>query len=544
VPDHEVSSASAPVSRPRSVFARLAPVLRYRPNVLLVVALVWFAAALYAVLWTWGLDPLVFPAPDEAVVRYAADLIRKHQAPFLALPVADPEDLFHPRSWITLGDKAWPSYAPVSFYVYGWILRAHTAGLLLVAALPASAVSAFSAGVGLLLPRPRRWLSLLAPAMAFPATYWLLRPWVNMSPLLIGVCWCLLFWAQWRVTERAGWLVAALVCLGFSAAVRPDYAAYLFVVALLFTVAARPQGWKLTFALVVSSGVLALAANMLLNKLITGHALRAAYQVAVDRQWGPEPDHQIPGLGMLHSLLVPMGLPTLRVFATTFSKYWLHMGPVALLLFGQLALVPLVLRGSRFSCISKAAGVLVILFFVASRLQDAVYGALVQHGEMQHSVPRYLAPVYLVSVLPPLLFLGWCRKRLVLVVGAAALAVLAASGGYQVWTQGSASLRFINGYVQDKQYVIRVLSRTIPSDATVYTASEDKWLWSRWRVCVIENDGATASSIARALEANLKVFVVQPGLAPQIRHLAAALKRKHISLVRVDASRGVYRVDR
>src|SRR3954471_15028089 len=91
-----------------------------RPSLLVVIACVWFAASFFAIVWTWGLDPVIFPTPDEAQVRQAAGLIGKHQAPFLPVPIIDTEDLFHPRGWLTLGDKAWPSYAPVSIYCYGW----------------------------------------------------------------------------------------------------------------------------------------------------------------------------------------------------------------------------------------------------------------------------------------------------------------------------------------------------------------------------------------------------------------------------------------
>jgi hypothetical protein len=508
-----------------------------RPSLLVVIACVWFAASFFAIVWTWGLDPVIFPTPDEAQVRQAAGLIGKHQAPFLPVPIVDAEDLFHPRGWLTLGDKAWPSYAPVSIYCYGWLLRAGLIGLVLIVALPASGVAAFSAGVGLLLPPGRRWLALLTPALAFPALFWILRTWVNISPLLIGCSWSLFFWAKWRGTGQSGWFAASMLALGFGAAVRPDYAPYLFVVALLFSVAASPASWRLVLAYVATSGVLAVGANLVLNKVITGHALQAAYQVAVDRQWGPEPDSKIPGLGMLRSLIVPMGLPTLSVLGTAFRKYWLNMGPISLLLFGQLALVPLVLRGSRMSRALKVLGVLAILLFTVSRLQEGLYGAVIATGEVQHSVPRYLTPVYLIAVLPPVLFLGQCERRLVLIPGTVLLVALALTGGYGIVEPGLGSLRFVKEFVREKQVQFDILSRIIPPGAVVYTALDDKWLWSRWRLACIDKDDATATSIGRAMDAQLPVYLFMPP-----KHLLVALKRRKLGLVRVDARRSVWRM--
>ncbi|MEO6600854.1 MAG: hypothetical protein ABIQ16_13330 [Polyangiaceae bacterium] len=518
----------------RSVQARFC-----RPNVLVLIALAWFAAAFYAIVWTWGIDPLVFPTPDEAAVRYAADLIGKHHAPCLALPMADPEDLLHPRSWLTLGDKAWPTYAPVGFYVYGWLLRAGFVGRVVLIAMPASGVAAFSAGVGLLLPQDRRWLALLTPALAFPMLFWILRTWVNISPLLIGCSWCLLCWAKWQETDRSSWLAAALFFLGFGAAVRPDYAAYLFVVVSLFSLAARPARWRLIIAVVGASGVLAVSANMALNKVITGHALQAAYQVAVDRQWGPEPEHGIPGLGILRSLVVPMGLPTLAVLGTAFRKYWVDMGPIALLLFGQAAIVPLVLRGPRLSRILKVLGVLAILLFMVSRLHEGLYGAATQSGEVQHSVPRYLTPLYLIAVVPPVLFVARARSRLLFIPGTLLLAALALSGAYEISVHGFGSQRWLKGYVHGKLGELEALSRVIPTDAIVYSAAEDKWLWSRWRVASIDNENASAVSIARAVDAQLAVYVIAPS-----RRLNVALSRQHISLARVDGRHRVYQAAR
>jgi hypothetical protein len=134
--------------------------------------------------------------------------------------------------------------------------------------------------------------------------------------------------------------------------------------------------------------------------------------------------------------------------------------------------------------------------------------------------------------------LGRCRSRLILIPGTLLLIALALSGGYQITTQGSGSLRFVKGFVHDKQRQLEALSRIIPSNAVVYSTAEDKWLWSQWRVARIDNNDATAASIARASDA-LPVYVLAPP-----RRLNVALQRRGFSLVRVDARRGVFRVAR
>ena len=532
-----------PVGGPlNTALGRFALALRSPAASLLFIASFWFVVCLATVLWTWGLDPLVFPSSDEAVVRYAAWLIERGRGPFLDLPLPDPEDLLHPRSWITLGNRATPTYAPVSFYVFGWLMKLHGLGSVLIAALPASAVAAFAAGTARLLPVGRRWLAIFAPALAFPALYWLLRPWINISPFLTSICWTVFCWASWRQSRKRAWLVAALFSLGYGAAVRPDYAAYVFVLMLLFSLAASPKQWKLIFALVAASGVLALSANLLLNRAITGHAMQAAYQVAIDRTWGPEPPHKIPGLGMLRSLLLPMGIPSWEIGSTAFRKYWLTMGPIAGVLLAQLALVPLLMKLRPRARYLQALAIAILAFFALSRMHDDLFGGAMDYGAVHHSVPRYLTPVYLLAALPPLLFLGRCRSRAVMLFGTALVALLAFGGGYEIWVKGS-SINFLHDFVQRKTAELARLSRKIPENAALYTAKEDKWLWSGPRVWIIDDPKASAQSIERAAQAQIELYVYEPTRTAQFKQLVAELAKRHISLVKTEPPRGLYRVN-
>ncbi|HWZ88545.1 MAG TPA: hypothetical protein VNW92_06835 [Polyangiaceae bacterium] len=510
----------------------------------LAIAVLWFAVALATQLWAWGLNPVVFPTPDEALVRFAAAVIGEHGTPFLKLPFPDPEDLAHPRSWLSLGDTALPTYAPVSLYAYGLLLRLHSVGLLLIAAFPATAIAAFAAGVALLLPVGRRWLALLAPALGFVSLYWLLRPWMNISPVLACLCWAFFFWALWRKSDQNRWLLASLLCVAGGAAVRPDYAAFLLLIALLLAVAASPSRWKLIIALVTLAGAAALLPNLVLNKLVTGHAFRAAYQMALDRQYGADDSHGLPGLGVLRTLLVPMGLPTLREGASLFVKYWVKMSPVALLLFGQLAIVPLLRKKSLISRVLYSVALLLIAFLMISRMHDELFGGAQAVGIAAHSVPRYLAPVYLFAALPPLLFLGQCSARVPLFVGATLACALAASSVYEVGIEQPFSSVSINAFVHKNQVLLDALAEKLPKDALVYSATMDKILWSRWRVGTIDAPNDSAASINRAVVAGLPVFVFEPQLGRQSRRTAAALSELGLALVRVPAGRGLYRVER
>jgi hypothetical protein len=480
--------------------------------------------------------------PDEALVRHAAQLVGEGHAPFMNVPLADPEDLFHPRAWITIGDKAWPSYSPVSFYAYGFLLRLGGFGRFLIMALPASAVAAFSAGVGNLLVGHRRFLALLAPLLAFPAFYWLLRPWVNMSPMLVGFAWAVFAWSRFSVTERSRWLWASALCVGFGAAVRPDCAGYAFPVFLLFCLARKPERWRIVFTTVLVSGALAVAVNLWLNHVITGHALRAALQIEDERKWGPAPSSNLPVIGALRSLFFPMGLPTLEWFVTCFRKYWLTMGPVAVLTVGQLGLWPLLRDRSTKSRLLVIAGVLLIATFCVSRMHYALFGFEFDFGECHHSVPRYLSAVYLLAALSPLLFVGRARQRWVVITGSVVLTLAAAFAGYEVWRGQSLAFHTIRNYVNEKEAALARIRSAMPQDAVVYTATDDKWLWSEYRLGTVSEPEPTAASIERAARAHMKVFILQSRSTQAFRRLAAALDRRHLRLVKIDGRRGIYAV--
>ena len=505
---------------------------------------IWLVLSLAVLLWMWGLNPLVFPTPDESVVRYAAETIRAHGSPILKVPFPDPEDMAHPRSWVTLGAYFVPTYAPVSLYLFGYLLRLGRLGLLSIATLPAASVAAFAAGTAYLLPRGRRWLALFAPALAFPALYWLLRPWINVSPLLGCLCWALFFWSRWRGSGRNHALGICALFVGLASAIRPDYAAFLLLGALLVTLAASPHSWRAALVVFTLAGACALSSNLWLNRVLTGHALRAAYQVALDRQWGPEQSGGgLPGLAMLRVLLVPMGWPIPRVAVTEFQKYWLKMGPIGFLLLGQLALVPLLLGRPRLSRLLYGAAFLLCAFFVYTRLHADVFGGTARVGWAEHSVPRYVTPAYLFAALPPLLFLGRLRHKLPLVLGCMLVCAVAASGLYQIVLREPWSFASIQRFVPESSALLESLKREIPDAAMVYTVNGDKLIWSHWRLGTIEDLNASAASMARAAEAGFDVYMLDGKYeTPSHRRLGQLLAKRSYLLLPVDRRHGVYRL--
>jgi hypothetical protein len=502
----------------------------------------WFLVVFASILWVWGLNSRVLISPDEALNRFAASLISKQWRPFLALPFSDPEDLAHPRHWVTVGEHAIPSYAPVAIYVYGLLLRLRLLGLLLIPALPASAAAAFAAGTAKLLPEPRKWLCVFAPLLGFPALYWLMRPWINLSPLLISVCWSFFFWAAWQTGGKSRDLTVAVFLVGAAAAVRPDYAAYLFLVTLLFGAAASPTQWKRITVLVLSAGASAVALNLVLNWLVTGHPTVAAYQIVAARDEGTSG----PGgaLGLLRQLLVPMGVPEPAMAFRFLFKYWVEMGPVLGLSLAQFALVPLLRDKSRLSRALYLLGLMVMLGFVLSRMDEDLNGAVLPVGQMHHSMPRYWSPLYLLAALPPILFLGQCQSRSKFVGGVVLACALAIGNGYELYLSEGSSLVSLKAFSERWSTVVSSLADKIPRDSMVYSVGFDKVLWPYWRVGTVSAPEATANSMRRALDSKLNVFLFEPRFPRQdLLELEQALKDKQLSIVTIDR-RGLFSVTR
>ena len=188
------------------------------------------------------------------------------------------------------------------------------------------------------------------------------------------------------------------------------------------------------------------------------------------------------------------------------------------------------------------ATLLLVAFFAFSRAHEQLFGGSERAGFVHHSVPRYVAPVFLFAALPPLLFLGDCRKKVVLALGSALVCAVSASSIFEIYRNQPSSLSMLHDWDRRSEALLDALATEIPPDAIVYSLQSDKLLWSRWRVGLIDEPEATAMSLNRAVDTGLPVFILDPG--GRSRKLTTALAKSGIALARVDARRKLYRATR
>jgi hypothetical protein len=509
----------------------------------LAIAGAWFVAALSAICWAEGLNPRVFCTPDEAANRQAAAVIKKTGRPVLELPFEDPEDLAHPRAWLSQGSVAIPIYPPVPIYFYALLLRIGPLGRFLLALLPASALAALAAAAARLLPERRRLLAALAPALAMPALYWLLRPWMNVCALLTCVCWAVYCFSHYCVAGRKGWLVATMACVGAAAAPRPDYTVYLLLVSMLLAWGREPARWRLIAALAVAAGGAALLANLLGNYLVTGHPFRAAYQLAMAED--PTAKHLNPVVKLVELLFFPMAFPGFGAVGQALFRYWVAMQPSWLLLAAQVSLL-LFLKPARTSE-RVAVGVTLVLActFMISRVDPGLFGMDRDTPHVNDSLPRYWAPVYLLASIPPLLVVGRAKSRWLTLAGGVVLVALAAGNLVDVVWRSPQSVRHQHNILRrDRDWLDR-LQPLLPRDAVVYTPTLDKVLWSRYRVASTDEDATrTARSMERAVQSSLPVFFWSYPFEPRAeRALETALFRHDLALIKVNDRLQLYKIE-
>src|SRR3989304_2332317 len=301
------------------------------------VGTIWFLVALVGVLWLWrGPEPLIFNSPDEATTQYASRLIAETGSVKAPLPISDEEDLTHLRAWISRGDTAIPALSPLTFYLYAAFLSIPVVGPLLIPLFASVGVGAFGAALALL-GRSRRWVSLFAPAALFPGLYWLIRPWMNMSPYLSFVSMGLLLWLLWRAEHRRSFLFGAGAMLGLAVAVRPDYAGVTFGTAALCPLAElRRSEFRFALCRLALSLVEAAFLILLFNTLTTGAPLTFGYELAEAREAqggdvaAARPARPGP-LSEVYFLVLPNGVPAPSEVVRQIYKYWFQMWPAVLI---------------------------------------------------------------------------------------------------------------------------------------------------------------------------------------------------------------------
>jgi hypothetical protein len=520
-------------------------------GVVALTCVVWFVLAFAAIVWSWaGHDPRYFPSPDEAMDRQAAGLVATQGEATMKLDTEDPEDLRFGRFWVSVGDEAIPAYPPVAYYMQGALLVPSFAGGLLVAALSALGIAAFAGGVARLGAR-RPWIALLAPAAAFPGLYWLMRPWINMSTFLVFMSCALFCWAFWRRSHARTWLFGAAAMAGMAAAVRPDYAPFVFSLCVIAGYADEIPGERRRVVLALAmAAALAVGLNLVLNAFTTGNPLTTAYEI-VDERRGSEIGGGLPGpLSKLGFLLLPYGVPSLEVVRGQFDRYWLDMGPMIVLTLGSaVALVILMAQASGRHRVALCAAVAVCAAFVLTHVSETVYGANQPTALLRHSVTRYWAPVYLLAAVP-LLVLTMSRMREGTWVAAlAAVCAIAVLGGREIYSGQPESLSNMRAIQERQAELVTRWDPLVPADAVVYSYNLDKILWPHWEIGTLSQSfdhEASASSVARTLGSGRDVYVVQV-VWPNTRYiegLTAALASRDLVMTPVADAEDVYRVTR
>lgn len=489
-----------------------------------------------------GTDPQYFPSPDEAVNRLAVQRLIETGSPALSSG-DDPEDLRHPRHWIALDDQAVPAYPPAGYYIMAALALISTVAVL---AFSAGAVGALVAGTAMLGAR-RLGLAMLAPLVAFPATYWLLRPWMNMATFLALVCYAFACWAYWVRHRSVVALGGAAALAGAAAVVRPDLSALVLLVGLGVSLAESRDRRESTrvIALWVIAGAGVVALVCALNWLTTGDPFQAAYEVVDARADATSRKHLMFPFAELQYLFLPNWLPSPENVFRQSVKYWLLMGPAPLLAIAAAASLALTFPGRSRRGLVYAVVAMVVVGYAASRVSPAGFGATTSTPELRHSLVRYWSPVYLIVAILPLVTAMRSTRRGVWMPMVGVLLVLSAGAAYEVTLKQPESMRSIRALQGRSDSFAVKLDRVMPEDALVFTQSMDKVIWSEYEIASLPPPAhidRAAASIRRALDGGRTVFVVQPGLPMEYRAaLSGALRLSGRDLIPA-GMHGVYRV--
>ncbi|MBW3663062.1 MAG: hypothetical protein KY469_08185 [Actinobacteria bacterium] len=448
------------------------------------VGLLWFVVAFVALIVVWG-SPWRLPhqSPDEAAAAHAMQLVADTGRPLLAVPFDDPGGLSHQRLWVRIDGAYTPAYPAGAFYLYG-LPRVVPGGAWLLFLLPAAGLAAYAAGTALVLPRSR-WLAALVPLLAFPGTYWVLRPWHNVSAAiaLTGLGLLAATWAWRRNRTRWSWATVAAAIL--ASVVRPDQIHVWFGIALLATLAGvtdrrRAARWTLIH---LGAAALAFGLVMLGNVAVTGDPLTTPIAF-LDFPTNIQP----AALGLptpwaeLALIVAPRGWPDWSNVATQFGKYGLAFGPMAGVTVAAIVAAGLGLRRlrrDRRGLLLAIAGGALLLWFAISRVSATDYGAAFPDPGLSHTYPRYTALVFLAVAVLAVTGVALVRHRTARGIAAAAVAILALLGaGYAVTAPpNEEGLAWLRGHLRGADRLAHAVDVEAPADAFVYSLRADKHLW-------------------------------------------------------------------
>ncbi len=503
-------------------------------------AAVWGLAALVVLVYVWGSpERTALQFPDEMSSARGIHLTAETGRPVADVPFEDPSSLNRMRMWADVPDGRTAAYPTALPFLYG-SLRALPGGAWAIFVLPAMGVAAMAAAAARL-AGDRPWLGAAAPALAFPATYWILRPWVNVSlelALAMAALWCLVRW--WTDDAEDRWAYAAVALATLAAVVRPDHVHLLLGSTLIWTLARRPRRWPRWLGVHVLGGLVYVGLVVAGNLATTGEALTTP----IDLLAFPEEFRDVgTDLGFpfreLVLVVAPKGIPPLSEIARQLGKYWLRLGPVAPVVVGGLVVAGVLARRAvverRAVAVATTTTLALLIGHTVSRVDPQVWGANLDQPWINHTIPRYTALLYVAFALLIVASVARLAGRR-LVAGAAAVAMLAAAGAIYPflppveadgWVAHRVVLREADAYARD-------LAPQLPADAIAYSIRLDRYLWPAVEVGITQVErplpGAPPIrledlpvSFAAALDAGYTpyVFELDPGLAEELAQVLA-----------------------
>ncbi len=446
----------------------------------------WALLALVAMVLVFGgPDQAVHQSPDEAAMARAVRLVEASGRPTEPVAFDDPAGLNHQRIWVRADGATLPAYPPVPMLVQGFARRVPLGDWLLLV-LPAAGLGAAVTALGLSL-RDRWWLAGLAPGLAFPATYWWLRPWHNTSQML-GMAGLAALAAAVFVRTRRPWAGVATIALAtLAAAFRPDQVHLLLGLSLVAgMVAAREprERWQWLGAHVVA-GIAWVGLNVVGNLATTGAALTSSIDLLEfpDEIRSAGQDLPFP-LPQLTIILARRGVPDPAAVVEHVRRYLIAWGPILFLT------VPAVTglavgawrtrRRLRTPAVASAWAVTAVLgWYAISRVSSTDFGTKFSGAGMSHSFPRYTALVFVGLAVAAVVGVSRIRMHRTSLVAIGLLAIGAVAGGaYATIDHGDdETLTWLAGHVDDATAYGDALDAQAPADAFVYVWKSDKHVW-------------------------------------------------------------------
>lgn len=505
--------------------------LRLRPpapqtTTAIAAAVIWFSVALLGLIWMWGgPDHTAFGSPDETLTARASQLVATTGSPVAVAPIEDPEGLFRNRLWASTDAGAVPTHPTFLPFALGAAERFIPGGEWMVFVLPALGLAAAGA-LGVLVMRRRYAVGLLLPLVAFPYLYRFTHPWENMAHYSALLAIAGLFALLWYRTRRTAWLYAGASTVLLAAAIRPDQIHVIAGVAwLLALLGARSGEWATATTAYLSVGVVVVALVLVGNVFVTGDAFTHPFYLLE----GPEGTEVAgknlpPPFSNIVSLILPKGLPELSLVSFQAGKYFWNMGPIRWLTIAVgvslVAVLATSLRARRYRETAIGIGlVLLLVLLFLSRINSTDWGAADVTASISHSLPRYIALVWLAATVLVLGVVGSLQSRLAGRLAAGAIVALAVTGAIYIYDGERASIATTGELVSLYEEYADAVDQSTLDNAVLYTRFTDKFVWSVRPVAVLPSDvndptgqilfDDLAASLDRVMEAGRQPYLFE-----------------------------------